>query len=513
MRSPLPLSLLSAFLFFLALQGQLRGFTVWIAFIPLFFLLDQIQKVRSAVFWSWMTGFLTYLLSALWLTHVTVLGYLLLCLILSFYFAIFGGVYKSFRVCKNFYGILFLSSLWVFLEYLRSLGPMGFPWFFLGYSQYHHLAFIQIASVGGGYCLSFLIVWVNRAIYELVFYSVKNHAFGAGGGLPRKCLLALVSCVFMACVYGYGYDRLEKSTKKDDAPHIKIALIQGNIPQEEKWNPAQAKFILKKYEALTLEALKEKPDLLVWPETSLPSDLRKDKYLNHRIKKLAYQAGCYLLLGGNDDRIDEEGIVTNAAFLISPQGEIVDQYDKIHLVPYGEYVPGRKWTPWVGKITIGEIDFSPGHIFKVFQMSSFAFSSVICFEDVLVQHVRKFAKAGAQFIVNVTNDAWFGKSQAAEQHLHLSRFSAIANGISLVRATNTGVSAFVSPYGKILQTIHDDRGERVEVEGIAVREIEVKSLETFYRKWGDIFSWMCGGIVLIFLTSSMIKKLAMQFER
>jgi apolipoprotein N-acyltransferase len=373
---------------------------------------------------------------------------------------------------------------------------MGFPWFFLGYSQHVHLPLIQIASWGGIYSVSFLIIMINRALYELIFYSGSDRNI-----LFRKLFIFVFSIGMITAVYIYGHFRLEKSSKKenDSIPHFKVALIQGNIAQEEKWNPIQARFILKKYENLTLNASTAKPDLIVWPETSLPSDLKMDKYLRTRIENLARRVNSYFLLGGNDDRLDSEGIVTNAAFLVSPQGKIIDQYDKVHLVPYGEYVPLRSWTPWVGKFTIGEIDFSPGKIFKVFRIGDVAFSSVICFEDILPFHVRKFVKAGARLMINVTNDAWFGKSQAAEEHLHLSRFSALANGVGLARATNTGISAFISPYGEILESVQDKNGNRVEVEGFAVRELFMESIETFYRKWGDVFSLACGVIVFIFL--------------
>src|SRR5574341_1485054 len=217
--------------------------------------------------------------------------------------------------------------------------PMGFPWFFLGYTQYHHLPLIQIASFGGGYCLSFMIVWVNRALYEIVFYPVRDlvpavNSTVANGrpvsngvyqrGLIQKVLFLLMSFGLLASVHTYGSFRLEKSSSNVNSPHLKIALIQGKIPQEEKWNPAQAQFILKKYEGLTREVVREKPDLIVWPETSLPSDLKKDQYLRRKIESLVLAVGCYFLLGGNDDRLDTEGVVTNAAFLVSPQGAIVD---------------------------------------------------------------------------------------------------------------------------------------------------------------------------------------------
>ena len=357
---------------------------------------------------------------------------------------------------------------------------------------------MQITSFGGIQAVSFLIVWVNIAIYVLFFSKEIKNVF-------LKIAVGLVTIVFFSGTVLYGRERLKQSPEWfKENPKLKVSLIQGNIPQNEKWDEFYATAILRKYEKLTRQAAKQKPDLIVWPESSAPSNLKTDKILKKRIKNLAVQTRSYLIVGGNDDRLDTEGVVTNSAFLISPEGKLVGQYDKIHLVPFGEYVPLRKWIPLVANFTLGEIDFTPGGEYKIFGIKESKFSVIICFEDILQQHVRQFVKAGAQLMVNMTNDAWYGRSKAAEEHLNLARFTALANGVPMLRATNTGISAFISPYGEVLKELECD-GENLEIDGFIDLEMPFKSVETFYKKYGDVFSLFCGAVVLLFLIIGDIK--------
>lgn len=484
------LSILSSFLLFLALENILGGVTAWIALIPLFYLLDQLETPRQTGYGCFLTGFIHYLSVASWLTQVTVGGYIAVSLILASNWALFGWLYKRWEMGKKTWGILAIACSWAFLEYLRSVGDLGFPWFFLGYSQVSHLAFIQSVSWGGIFVLSFLIVWVNGVLYEILFLKKKS--------LLRKWVLTGISLFFLSLNFLYGYFRLKHFSLGEILDPIKIAVIQGNIPQGDKWDLDQEEWIVRRYARLTFQAAKDHPDLMVWPETALPANLKTDEHLQDEVMGLARKTGSFLLIGGSDDRYDTERVVTNAAFLIGPDGRLNDQYDKIHLVPGGEYVPFRTWFPWIANMTLGEIDFSRGNAYKVFKMGEWTFSAVICFEDIFPDQVRRFVRKGAHLMVNLTNDAWFGISSAAQEHLNLARFSAIANGVGMVRATNTGISAFISPVGEILETVRDSIGNELEVEGVAVREISLQTLPTFYQKYGDVFSWVCGCVVLIF---------------
>lgn len=494
------LSLLAVIFLILTLQNITGGFFAWFALLPFFYLLDKTSTAREAFVESWVIGFIVYSFSAFWLTQVTVVGFFLLASLLGFYFAIFGWLYKRWRLQENSYGILIVSALWVCIEYLRSIGPMAFPWFLLSYSQQSHLKLIQVMAVGGSFVLSFLIVWINRSAYEMIFYRQNS--------LKLRFCWVLIGALFLMASYFYGHQRLNQAVSYHaHTSHFNVALIQANIDQDEKWDPVQADFILRRYERLTLEMKKDEPKLIVWPETAIPGDLKMSRRIQQRIKALAKKTKAYLCLGGNDDQISSKGIITNAAFFINPEGRLIDQYDKTHLVPYGEYVPLRKWIPWLGTLTLGEIDFSPGNVFKVFEIENEKFSMVICFEDILAGHVRRFVKAGARWIVNLTNDAWFGFSKAAEEHLNLARFSAIANGVSMVRATNTGISAVISPYGEVMGKIQDISDHAIEVEGAETFSVPTQKIDTFYQKWGDLFSQICICVVTGFGFFYILKNL------
>ncbi len=485
------LTFLSIVLFILALRGFWSGCTIWISFIPLFYLLDHTSNPKRAFHWSWCIGLGVYLFLAFWLSQVTIVGYFLLCFMLAVYFGLFGCFYKKWGLQESFWAVPILACLWTSLEYIRSCGPLAFPWFVLGYSQHQHLLFLQVISWGGSFSLSFFIVWINRSLYEFFFYQKKS--------LKKRLLFLGLGCGFLVGIYGFGFLRLQqRSLYNQQSPVLPVAIIQANIPQDEKWDPVQANFILKKYEHMTLQVASQNPALILWPETAMPGDFKKSRKLQEKIRFFAHETGAYLCLGGNDDLLDTAGVITNAAYFINPEGSLVDQYDKIHLVPFGEYVPLRKWMPWLGSFTLGDIDFSPGKIFKVFTNGFAPFSVLICFEDILPGHVRLFVNAGAQWLVNLSNDGWFGRSKAAEEHFNLARFSAIANGVSLVRSTNTGVSGVISPFGEVQKKIEDLSGNNVEIEGSIVYPVQTKKIKTFYQLYGDLFSQICLGVVMIF---------------
>lgn len=347
--------------------------------------------------------------------------------------------------------------------------------------------------------MSFLVIWINHGVYE-IFSSGKQRV------LKKKIFLLFAYLFPLGMALSYGRFRLAESHLSVKAPSLKVAVIQANIPQDEKWASGFLREILDQYKKLTQEAIRGRPDLIIWPETSLPGDLRKDERLRKEVFDLARLSQAWMIVGANDDRLDIDGVVTNAAFWISPEGKIVDQYDKIHLVPYGEYIPARTWMPWLGKLTIGEIDFSPGKIFKVFKIKDIPFSVLICFEDTLPHHMRRFLKAGADFLINITNDAWFRDSRAAKEHFYLSRLAAVANGAYVIRSTNTGISGFISPFGDVMGNVQDMQGKSLNVEGVGMGRFDVQSIHTFYRRFGDIFSWGAGAFALLLLIAGMISK-------
>ena len=255
-------------------------------------------------------------------------------------------------------------------------------------------------------------------------------------------LVLIASCI-------YGFYRLNE---KHNTASVRISVIQGNIPQELKWDSKAQDLIIEKYTALTKMAALESADLIIWPETSFPGFFEIDKDMTERVLSLAKEIKTPLLIGVNTVK-DEK--YSNSAALISPEGRMTDKYDKIHLVPFGEYVPFSNKFPALHKLVLGELgEFTPGKDFKIFKLKA-GFGVLICFEDIFPEISRKFVNSGAKFLIVITNDAWYGKSGAAYQHAANSVFRAVENRVPVVRCANTGVSCFIDSRGRIYDSVSE----------------------------------------------------------
>ena len=292
--------------------------------------------------------------------------------------------------------------------------------------------------------------------------------------------------------YTYGFFRLNE---RHGSNSIKISVIQGNIPQELKWDPAAQDMIIEKYTALTKMASLDIPGLIVWPETSFPGFFEIDEEITNKVLNLAKDIKIPILIGANTERpssfplpegerVRVRGYFNSAAF-ISSQGKFIDKYDKIHLVPFGEYVPFSNKFPALHKLVLGEIgEFTPGKDFKTFNLKprttnderrmtndETRFGVLICFEDIFPELSRKFVKSGAKFLIVITNDAWYGKSGAAYQHTANSVFRAIENRTPIVRCANTGYSCFIDSRGRIYDSV-EEKGSHLFVTGYKTSEVK-----------------------------------------
>jgi len=265
--------------------------------------------------------------------------------------------------------------------------------------------------------------------------------------------------LILILVYSYGFFRLNQEQSVIDK--IRVSVIQGNIPQEDKWDPDNAGYILDKYARLTREASKDKPDLIIWPETAFPGFLFSDRELTGEVMRLIEEIKTPLLLGANT----EEGLDSfNSAVLLSMEKDSVTKYDKMHLVPFGEYVPFSDSFPLLRRLVLGELgEFTAGKEFKVFKLTAEGrklkanFATLICFEDIFPEISRKFVKNGAKFLIVITNDAWYGKSGAPYQHAACSVFRAIENRVPVVRCANTGYSCFIDSKGRIYDSVEENK--------------------------------------------------------
>jgi len=487
---------LSAYLLSLPFTNGILWVFAWFAFVPLFFVLKD-KSAGKAFFFSYLTGIIFWFCTVYWLNNVTLVGLILLVLYLGLYFGIFGLVISRphFRLLPAAYYLLFVPSIWVVLEYIRSFLLTGFPWALLGYSQYKNLPAIQISDVTGVWGVSFLVMMFNALIYKCRVESVKCKVKDK----RLLCRAYLLPCFLLVISFGYGFYKLNLTNGFRPLSELKISVIQANIPQELKWDPKAKHYIMDKFTRLTEAALKDGPDLVIWPEAASPCYLGEEGWCLNKISDLSYRNHTPLLFG----TVSTQGsIYYNSALFLDGASGRHKLYHKIHLVPFGEYVPLREIFTFLDTVVpIG--DFSPGKEYVVFDIlkptekTPDKFSVLICFEDVFPGLARNFVKKGAQFLVNITNDAWFGRTSSPYQHLSASVFRAVENRVSLVRAANTGISAFISPQGRITGILSDDKGRNIFVEGLLTGQLVVSSRgKAFYTRFGDIFIFLLSILII-----------------
>ena len=428
-----------------------------------------------------------------------------------------------------------LSSQRLSFGFLLNTSDQIFPSFpspcaLLGHSQYRYLVIIQIAGLTGAYGISFLIVMVNGVITALILPVLHPHPIpllpvenpivsalqpkrrgiksGRRGILakdPCRTALLVVAASFTAFTLLYGYGTLSQPLRGN---RIKISLVQGNIEQEKKWNPKFAREILQIYATLTEEASRNNPDLIIWPETAAPGSITLNPMLYGEVKTIAVKSNSYLLLGSAQHQKfgaqqAENPRYFNSAFLIHPEASKPQRYDKILLFPFGEYLPYRNIIPWSHFNVQKMVDYLPGNEFTVFHTPSFRFGTTICWENAFPTLVRQFVKEGAQFIVNITNEARFGNTAAPYQLASVSVFRAVENRIFVLRCANTGVSCIIDPYGRIVERVKDETGEDIFVRGTLTGWIIPLESRTLYTRYGDWFVWVAIIGSLVFLLGTL----------
>jgi len=419
----------------------------------------------------------------------------LLASALSCYVALFAAAVAWMKK-RGIPEILSAPVLWTGVEFAKSYLFTGFPWENLAYSQHAFPLLIQITDITGTYGLTFLIVLVNAAVLDLFF---------SGASRKRVAAEAAIVVILTAGVIGYGFLRQGEIDRIAQGGEARtVALVQGNIDQSIKWNPQYQDETLEIYRELSLDAIRTNPapELIVWPETATPFFFQNADQRQRRITDISIAGESHLLLGSPSFR-SEGGVENcqNSAFMISPDGRITGRYDKVHLVPFGEYVPLRESCPVLGRIVAGVGDFLPGTGFNPLAMGPHKAGVLICYEAVFPEISAAYARAGAQVFINITNDAWFGRTSAPYQHLTMSAFRAVENRRYLVRAANTGISAIVGPTGKIESAT--GLFERTVLKG----RFRVMNVKTVYSEFGDVFAYAClAGIILLGIRGIFFKK-------
>jgi apolipoprotein N-acyltransferase len=485
---------ISAIFFSLSFPPFPFGFLAYFALVFLFFALEGKSGWESFKL-GYIWGLVTNSLLLFWIAWATLPGVIGVILALSLYTAILFLFYSWIQRSFKDKAIFFIPFLWILLEYGRSLFDIGFPWLNLSYTQTYYLSLIQYASLIGNYGVSFWIVWINL----LIFLFIKNF------GYPKKVLtyMAIVLLLFLI-PYFYGKMILNQ---KENSEKISVALIQGNIPQDIKWDEKFLDYNFKVFADLT-KKVPQKVDLILWPETAAPCYLKAEPKYFSLIKSLVDSMQTPLILGTNDYQYIERGkyLYFNSAFYFMPDSfttsyqDNLGVYNKIHLVPISEWVPYSKVLGWLYKIKFGISDYTPGKDYVIFDNPKGKFATLICFEAVFPDLVRKFALRGADFLVNITNDGWWGKTSGPFQHAQINVFRAIENRISIARCANTGVSMLVDPYGRIKQKT------KIYVQDILTGKISKRKEVTFYTRYGDWFAKGVSLVSILVLAYSILRK-------
>ncbi|RJQ42803.1 MAG: apolipoprotein N-acyltransferase [Nitrospiraceae bacterium] len=470
----------------------------WFGLIPLLIALWG-KNTKTSFFLGMIAGFVYFLGTVYWVFHsmyfygyiaapLSILILVLLCLYLSLFAGAFSALFLFIARSSRVPSMIIAPAVWVTLEYLRTYAFTGFPWASLGYSQYRFLPLIQIADTTGIYGVSFLVVATNSVIFDAVISWPRR--MRQEPLFPRWLLTfsIIIYGAVMAVVLLYGFGKLGDITTGEN---IKISVVQGNIPQDKKWDARFQREVIDTYKRLSLSVSSASPGMIVWPETAVPFIFGDDASLSQEITALPGQLNTYLLFGAMVAK--DTARLSNSAVLLSPGGKVLSMYDKIHLVPYGEYVPLRNFFPFIEKITVGIGDFLPGKEYAVMETPFAKIGNLICYEIIFPGLVRNFVDRGANVLVTITNDAWFGRTAAPYQHFSMAVFRAVENRVPVVRAANTGISGFIDSRGRILNK------SDIFVEAAMTEKIVPGNERSSYTTYGDLFAYWCviGTVVLI----------------
>ena len=472
----------------------------WVALIPLLFSLKGVTPftgfrlgllsglIHQMTLIYWMAYTMTQFGQLPWAVSVPVMG--LLACYLALYPAIFSLLISRF-LQKPLAAVILMPFLWVALEYGRSVIFTGFPWELLGYSQYRNLRLIQMADTLGVYGISFLIVLVNAVL----FFSMHAVIRREDRPVTKSAALAgLASGVmFLAIFWVYGDYRIQQTDAfRSVAPTSRIAVVQGNIDQGIKWDPKFQDATVQKYIDLSQQAKTDSPDLIVWPETATPFYFLYDEPQTRMVQDGIRQVKTDFLIGTPYFTLKDRIIrFFNSAFLITSNGSVSEKYHKAHLVPFGEYVPLKKFLPFIGKMVEQVGDFEAGEKGALIPWQNARLGVLICYEAIFPDLSRKTVKNGSTVLINITNDAWYGRTSAPYQHFSMAVFRAVENRRALVRSANTGFSGFIDPVGRI--------GNHTELfeDAVLTENVPLLSTLSFYTRFGDVFALGCIAVSLI----------------
>jgi len=533
----LGLALASAALLWLCFFPANWGWLAWVALVPLLALVKSAAAPRRVYLAAWLGGMAFFWASLQWLRVADYRMYFTwaaLATYCSVYFPV--AIYLMRRLDQRTHLPLVLTVpiVWTALEYVRAHLMEGFAWYFLGHTQHAFLPIIQIADLGGAYVVTVLVAAVNAMALTLLctrsgFRSLfALPAASAPARWKSMILQTGIVLLLLGVTLCYGWWRVGQN---DFEAGPRLALLQGSLDQRirnDTYSQVEAiKLVQKHFLKLADEAAFQRPNLIVWPETSfvypwseVPPDLSAadipDQWSGaneeraQQAEYLALRWRTNVLLGVNADELRPDGQERryNSAVLVRKDGQIGERYDKIHCIPFGEYVPFRDSLPWMKKLAPYDFDYSvtPGVELKRFPLGAFHFGVLICYEDtdadLARQYVRPTAdKPAVDFLVNISNDGWFDGTSEHEEHLAICRFRAVECRRAVARAVNMGISAVIDGNGKVTDLPGSSWEKSKKVEAVLTASVPIDHRISLYARWGDwvpAICWLSLALGLVF---------------
>ncbi|MEO5656921.1 MAG: apolipoprotein N-acyltransferase [Nitrospiria bacterium] len=512
----LALAALSGALLVLSFPLPRLTLLAWFALVPLLIAASQ-ESPRRAFVLGWIAGVVYFTGTLHWLTNTMVnyghlppwLSYpilLLLTLYLGLYVGGFAWAARTLADQPAWRQLVALPAIWTALEFARGHLLTGFPWAALGYSQAAVLPLIQIADLTGVAGVSYVLVFTNVALAQAVAavwprahmsipLPVASIVPPPASPASRSPIVPLAAAVLVLNgILAYGHRQLEVFRRDDAAAErVTVAVVQGNIDQDQKWDPAHLRDTTERYQALTREQTAHRPDLVVWPEAAMPFFFEREDVYRGELVAFVEREGVPLLFGSPALEMSSENTprLYNSAYLLSSDGRAAGRYDKLHLVPFGEYVPLSSLLFFVDKLVDGIGEFVPGERATVFDLERFKLGVMICFEVVFPDLPRRAVLNGATVMAAITNDAWFGPSAAPYQHIEMVVFRAVENRVPFARAANTGVSGFIDATGRLFNTTD------LFVPATRAATLAPRTRTSFYTRYGDLFAWLCAAAGLL----------------
>ncbi len=487
------LALLSGIITGLAYQPWSLGFLMWIGFIPLIHIWFKNESKNNGVL-GYLFGITHNFIAFYWIGlnsgasfWIVLLSLIAAVIYLGVYWAIIGWAFGKLKGISN--SIIIFPFLVVTMEWVRSFGSLGFPWGNIVLTQLDYIDFVQIMEITGSAGITFWVSLTNVVIYLITKDFNKNKKYG----------LALIFGSLAIGIFG----NIQKTKYENSDKNIDVAIIQPNLDPNEKWNFNKRKETIAFMDSLVQEAINLDPDLILLPETAYPAYLVKNKSIRKRIQLKVDSSKVPILIGTVHSVIQSTGEKNyfNSSILLSPDNDFI-LYNKIHLVPFAEYIPLSWKFPFLKNLNFGQGNFKKGNDYTVFNVDNYKFSNLICYESSIPQLVRIFIKKNIDFITIQTNDGWLGKSSGPFQHFDIARIRAIENRVPIVRSANTGISGLILSNGKI------DYKQSLDQLAVFMVSIPIFKTGSFYTIYGDIFVLLC---LILFIISGPIQCLKSRF--